>query len=177
MNISFAFIVLTFCYVVFQALVINMHHSSSLNITSNVGPYRFYDVAINIRYTVGVIFSSSNHLFCDPHHLKVNPKPLFHGYTQQFQNMNFQTWGSSISQSYMCACGIEWGHRGSEPRKTTVEDDCCMGCTLHLASLQNVRCMWKRKSVRELSKVSTNLLYPYLFMLVCNCSLFMYVCF
>ena len=75
----------------FQSLTINTCHSCLPYITSSVRPYRFYDVAINIRYTVGVIFSSSNHLFCDPHHLKVNPKPLFHGYTRQFQNMNFQT--------------------------------------------------------------------------------------
>ena len=90
-RISFVFIILTYLYVVFQALTINTRHSCSPNISSSVGPYRFCYVAINIRYMPVSMFQvSTRNIISIPGATLFNSKPIFHGCHPQFQNMIFK---------------------------------------------------------------------------------------
>ena len=89
-NLYSSYLQVTYMYVVFWAHNRNMCFSYSPNISSNVRLCRFHDITINIRTHLTSCSQVST-----KNVTSLNPKPLFHGYLVQFQNMNFQTWGNS----------------------------------------------------------------------------------
>ena len=99
-DISFVFIILTYSYASFQALTINTCHSWSPNITSSPRPYRFYDVVINIRYALTVMFPSFNKKYNILHHLIPSLYEPWISYT--IPKHDFKTWGNPRGHHLLC---------------------------------------------------------------------------